>query len=209
MGKCWYQFFVNICVKIANMNSQFETFLKLGFEHISDINGYDHILFIVTLCCMYHYSHWKKVSVLVTAFTVGHSVTLALSALKIIISNSYLIELLIPVTILLTAIYNIWGVKREHKITWISYVMTLAFGFIHGLGFSNFFNSIFGDGLSVLNTLLAFNIGLEIGQLLIVCLFFVLLYVLIHFGKISHKTIIYTCCTISSILSTLMIIERL
>ena len=84
----------------------FGTYLELGFEHILDLNGYDHILFIVALCAAYSFYNWKKILILITAFTIGHSITLALSALDIIHFNADIIELLIPVTILLTAILN-------------------------------------------------------------------------------------------------------
>ncbi len=91
----------------------FPTYFQLGFEHITDLNGYDHMLFLLALCAAYRYSEWKKILVLVTAFTVGHSITLALSVLNIIPVNGAWIEFLIPITILATAIKNL--VSRQEK----------------------------------------------------------------------------------------------
>lgn len=150
----------------------FQIYLKLGFEHISDINGYDHILFIVALCAVYRLRQWRHLLILVTAFTVGHSLTLALAALKILVLPSDIIEFLIPVTILLTSVYNVYlGEPRApgsglHA----NYFLALFFGLIHGMGFSNYFRALLGKEESIVAPLLAFNIGLELGQLVIVAI---------------------------------------
>ena len=89
--------------------SSFLTYLQLGFEHISDIKAYDHILFLVALCAIYRLTEWKKVLILVTAFTIGHSITLALAALDIISYSTKIVEFLIPVTILITSLFNVIG----------------------------------------------------------------------------------------------------
>lgn len=154
------------------MQSAFETYLKLGFEHILDINGYDHILFVIALCAIYKINEWKKVAILVTAFTIGHSLTLALAALEIIKFRSEIIEFLIPLTILLTAIYNVID-KREREQTKrfnLNYLFALLFGLIHGMGFSNFFKSMLmpGEEGGLVKQLFAFNVGVEIGQIVIV-----------------------------------------
>lgn len=150
-------------------------YLQLGFEHITDIHGYDHMLFLLTLCAAYVYTDWKKILVLVTAFTVGHSVTLALAVLNIIPVNPSWIEFLIPVTIALTAGKNLKA-KQEKSAT-ASYLMALGFGLIHGMGFSNYLRSLLGDEL--LMPLFAFNIGIESGQLLVVGLIFLVQFALI------------------------------
>ncbi|MCP3928164.1 MAG: HupE/UreJ family protein [Bacteroidetes bacterium] len=159
------------------MQSTFQTFLKLGFEHISDLNGYDHILFIVALCAIYQLREWRKVLVLVTAFTIGHSVTLALAALDMITVPSDWIEFLIPVTIFITAIYNVTRKESEdfHKRTFgksinVNYIFALFFGLIHGMGFSNFFRSSLMPGREsdLVMQLFSFNVGVELGQLMIV-----------------------------------------
>ncbi len=148
--------------------SQFQTYLQLGFEHILDLGGYDHILFIIALCAVYSISQWRNILILVTAFTIGHSITLALAALDVVTFRSEVIEFLIPVTILLTALYNVSKKETsDKKIMW-NYALALGFGLIHGLGFSNFFRSLLGREESIIQPLLAFNIGVELGQLIIV-----------------------------------------
>ncbi len=154
------------------MESSFFVFLKLGVEHISDIKGYDHMLFIIALCAVYQLSQWKNILWLVTAFTLGHSVTLALSTLNILTLSPGLVEFLIPVTILLSSLVNIYfevrQSKRKKKKGWLTkYLLALGFGLIHGLGFSNFLRAMLGGEESIVVPLLAFNIGLEIGQLII------------------------------------------
>lgn len=157
------------------MQSGFTTFLKLGFEHISDINAIDHMLFIIVLCGLYSFKDWKKVAILATAFTIGHSITLALAAYEIILFPKAIIEFLIPVTIFITAIYNITQLSNLEAKTESSsnrvktnYIFALFFGLIHGMGFSNFFKSLLGGKSSIVQPLLSFNIGIELGQLLIV-----------------------------------------
>jgi hypothetical protein len=147
--------------------SEFAAYLQLGFEHISDVNGYDHIIFLMALCSVYAPSSWKKVLLLSTAFTLGHSITLALSVMNIVSIEGKVIELLIPVTILLTAMAHAYR-PQEPSHAWRSYSMATAFGLIHGMGFSNYLKALLGEEESILQPLLAFNIGLEIGQLLIV-----------------------------------------
>ncbi len=171
--------------------SEFTTYLQLGFEHISDIQGYDHMLFIITLCAVYSIRDWKKVLVLVTAFTIGHSVTLALSALNIFRMNADVVELLIPVTILLTALHNVTSYKSSGttfgKQDWIHYALALGFGFIHGMGFSNFFRALMGPEESIVGPLFAFNVGLEIGQILVVIGFY-LVYALLRLIRPIDQT---------------------
>ena len=152
--------------------SDFSIYFQLGWQHILDFNGYDHILFVMVLCCSYALKDWKKILWLVTAFTVGHSVTLALAAFKVLNVNSDWIEFLIPVTILITALYNL-PKRRKQRSPALLYSMALAFGFIHGLGFSNYLQSLLGKEANIFWPLLSFNLGLEFGQLIIV--FFVIL----------------------------------
>lgn len=156
------------------MDSPFFVYLRLGFEHISDLNGYDHMLFITALCAIYTLRHWKPLLVLVTAFTIGHSVTLALATLDLIVINADLVEFLIPVTIFLTSLVNIAVLVRAPlansygKGEWyMKYALALGFGLIHGMGFSNFLRAMLGAADSIVVPLLAFNIGLEIGQIVI------------------------------------------
>ncbi len=155
--------------------SDFEIYLPLGFQHITDIHGYDHILFVVALCAIFRLKDWEKVAFLITAFTIGHSVTLALATLNIISYSSKLIELLIPITIFLTCILNFFHKSAEHSLgrekpSMFRYPMAMTFGLIHGMGFSNYLRSLLGKEESIWQPLLAFNIGLEIGQLVIVAI---------------------------------------
>jgi len=152
----------------------FGIYFALGLQHILDLSGYDHILFVIALCCTYFIKDWRKVVVLVTAFTIGHSLTLALSVFNLIRVDTVLIEFLIPVTILITAFSNIAKRRRRRTNTdWLTYGYALFFGLIHGLGFSNYLRSLLGKESSITEPLFAFNLGLELGQLVIV--FFVLL----------------------------------
>jgi hypothetical protein len=147
-----------------------DLYLPLGFEHILDPNGYDHILFVVALCAIYRLREWRRILVLVTAFTVGHSLTLALSALDVIAIDPDLIETLIPITILLTALNNLLRGEAEvgTRSIRLNYLLALFFGFIHGMGFSNYLRMLLGEEGCVTGPLLFFNVGLELGQLIIV-----------------------------------------
>lgn len=156
--------------------SEFELFFGLGLDHILDIDGYDHILFVVALCAIYEAREWKKILVLVTAFTIGHSITLAMATLKLVTLDAELIEFLIPVTIFITALVNIFN--RDHELTpnqvKQNYGLALGFGLIHGMGFSNYLRSLLGRDETIVNQLFAFNVGLEVGQIIIVVAFLIL-----------------------------------
>jgi hypothetical protein len=161
------------------MGSEFLVYFRLGFEHIADLAGYDHILFITALCAMYELRAWRQLLVLVTAFTVGHSITLALATLRLITINDALIEFLIPVTIFVTSVLNIAEVEASADVVAesprarrLKYALALGFGLIHGMGFSNFLRAVLGAEESLLVPLFAFNVGLEGGQL---CILFVVL----------------------------------
>jgi hypothetical protein len=165
----------------------FSAYLQLGFEHIADLNGYDHILFIIALCAIYQLSEWKKILILVTAFTVGHSITLALAALKIVYISADLIEFLIPLTIFLTAIYNVLQKTTDNSKIYGYYITALFFGLIHGLGFSNFFRSLLGRESDITMPLFAFNIGLELGQLIIVTIILGFNYLFLNILSVKQR----------------------
>lgn len=170
--------------------SQFQVYFQLGKEHILDYaNGYDHILFIIALCALYQLRDWKHVLILVTAFTVGHSITLALSTLEVITVSADLIEFLIPLTIFITAVSNIF--KGEDAITGramqLNYLYAAFFGLIHGLGFSNYLKSILGRGQSIISQLLAFNLGLEFGQIIIVVIFLIICFISVDIFTINRR----------------------
>jgi hypothetical protein len=148
----------------------FELYFTLGIQHIADFKGYDHILFILTLCLVYSLKQWKRVLILITAFTVGHSLTLALATLNLIHINGDLIEFLIPLTIFLTALANLFYGKQDVSTTLhnLKYVAALFFGLIHGLGFSNYLRSLLGAERGLILPLFSFNLGIEVGQIIIV-----------------------------------------
>ncbi len=169
------------------MFSEFTLYLQTGLEHILDAKGYDHILFVISLCVIYRLADWKKLLWLITAFTIGHTITLALATLKIVHINSAIIEFLIPITIIFTCISNFFyqpenegnsRQKNNSNKNILRYVTTLFFGLIHGLGFSNFLISLLGKQANVGFPLFAFNIGLEIGQLIIVTILLIFITIL-------------------------------
>ncbi|WPP53439.1 HupE/UreJ family protein [Catalinimonas niigatensis] len=169
--------------------STFSLYFNLGLTHILDINGYDHILFVVALCAVYVLGDWKKVLIIVTAFTIGHSITLALSTLDILTINPALIEFLIPVTIFITALSNIFRKQRllDKQGVQLNYAFALFFGLIHGMGFSNYLRSLLGRDESIVMQLLAFNIGLEIGQIIIVAIFLVLSFIVVNIVQVARR----------------------
>jgi len=173
--------------------SEFEAYFYIGKDHILDYReGYDHILFVIALSAMYLLRDWKHVLVLVTAFTVGHSITLALATLQIISVDFKLTELLIPITIFITAGSNIF--RDEESVSGsgliqINYFYALFFGLIHGLGFSNNLRGLLGSK----NTdhfwvkLLGFNVGLEVGQIIIVVVFLIVSFIVVDLFSAARR----------------------
>lgn len=168
------------------MDSSF--FFFNGWEHIVDINAYDHLLFVMTLCAAFKLKQWKQILVITTAFTIGHSLTLVLSSMDIIPANAQLIDKLIPLTIMMTALAN---AMNYNKSGWFSdvkikYGIALTFGLIHGLAFaSNFKFMLFED--SIIKPLFLFNVGIEVGQLFIVLIFMILLWVYTKLLRGDHS----------------------
>lgn len=188
--------------------TDFQLFFSLGREHILDVNGYDHVLFVIALSAVFMASDWKKVLVLVTAFTIGHSVTLALVALDVFSVNAGLIEFLIPVTIFITAACNIW--RREQylseEMSKLNYYLALFFGLIHGMGFSNYLKGLLGKETSILQELFAFNLGLELGQIIIVVAFMGIGYLTDKYLSVSRKDwILAISSAVAGVAITLMI----
>ncbi len=132
---------------------------------------------------------WKKILILVTAFTIGHSITLALATLKIVTVNAQLIEFLIPLTIFITAVSNLFKkeVLSNEKGFQVNYLFAVFFGLIHGLGFSNYLRAILGKDQSILSQLLAFNLGLEFGQIIVVAIFLSFSFLLVDFLKVNRR----------------------
>ncbi len=167
----------------------FELYFKLGLHHIADLNAYDHILFITTLCLIYTLKQWRKMLVLVTAFTIGHSVTLALATLNIIRISIEWIEFLIPLTIFITAFANI--LQKSGKVSatrhLFKYFTAMIFGLIHGLGFSNYLKSLLGLEKSILGPLFSFNLGIELGQIIIVVVTMAITWILVDLLGVQRR----------------------
>lgn len=167
--------------------SGFTTYLELGFRHILDIQGIDHILFIVALCAAYDLKSWKRLLILVTAFTVGHSLTLILSALDLLHVNQDQVEMIIAGTIAFTALQNIIIPKPDQTAHRLKYAASLIFGLFHGLGFSTYFQSLLGREESIILPLLSFNLGIELGQICIVLAMLVFFYIADKSLKIKSR----------------------
>ena len=187
---------------------QFELYFRLGTNHILDLAGFDHILFVIVLCSVYSLFDWKKIIILITAFTIGHSVTLALATFQLITINSDLVEFLIPVTIAITASGNIINPKISTG-RQLNYFFALFFGLIHGLGFSNYLRALMGTEESLINPLFAFNLGLEAGQLLIVVFFLLFSLIPLKIFKINQKQWAIIISAIILGMAIMMIIEKI
>ncbi|MEO8171575.1 MAG: HupE/UreJ family protein [Sediminibacterium sp.] len=168
--------------------NDFGLYFELGYKHIADLRGIDHILFVMALCLRYQFADWRKILILVTAFTIGHSITLALSVFNVVDYSYKWIEFLIPVTIVITAISNVFVKKFVFKSKFpIIYFLALFFGLIHGLGFSTYLKSLLGSDHNVVGQLLAFNLGLEAGQLLIVSLVLIISFIFVSILKCNRR----------------------
>ena len=167
----------------------FEFYLKLGFEHIANINGFDHILFLVALCAVYQIKQWKRILILVTAFTIGHSITLFLVSLNLFTIPSRIIKILIPTTIMLTSLQNSRAVDRNDSFSSQSksYAIALFFGLIHGMDFSNYFRALILSPDDILIPLFGFNMGIELGQLVIVLLIVSIAFIFLNVLKVKHQ----------------------
>ncbi|MBT1706917.1 HupE/UreJ family protein [Fulvivirgaceae bacterium PWU5] len=170
--------------------SEFRVYFEIGRDHILDYkDGYDHILFVVSLCALYLMRDWRQILVLVTAFTIGHSITLALSVLDIVTVKPELIEFLIPLTIFITAVSNLF--KDEENLSTgplqLNYLFAAIFGLVHGLGFSNYLRGILGKDERIVSQLLAFNLGLEVGQIIIVVIFLVAAFIMVDLFSVNRR----------------------
>ncbi len=148
---------------------EFWFYIKLGFNHVMDVEAYDHILFLCALAIPFTFRGWKKIVVLATIFTLAHCISLGISAYNVLSIDAQLIEFLIPITIILTAVFNIFSVKYGAlSLRFYLHVLATAFfGLIHGFGFSNYFNMLMAEQEEKMNPLLGFAAGIEISQLMI------------------------------------------
>ncbi len=170
--------------------SEFWLYFNIGLQHVLDIDGYDHVLFLIALTVPYAFKDWKRVLILVSLFTVGHTLALMLSVFEIVIIKASLVEFLIPITILITALFHLFTAGKSSKkesITFVAFV-TLFFGIIHGLGFSNYFKSILpGEKVDKLVPLLEFALGIEAAQIIVVLIVLLLSFIVQSFFRFSKR----------------------
>ncbi len=169
------------------MMQDFFMYLQLGWAHIISLDALDHQLFVLALVAAYSYKDWKQLLILVTAFTIGHSITLALSTLDVVRISSSWVEFLIPVTIVLTSLDNILMRNHENRLMKLNYYLALFFGLIHGMGFANTARMMLAKEQSIFLPLLGFNIGLEIGQIAVVLIILMILFVLLNVFRVQRK----------------------
>lgn len=184
-------------------------YLKLGWEHIISLDALDHQLFVLALIAVYSFNDLKKILILVTAFTIGHSITLALSTFDIVRINSAWVEFLIPLTIVLTSLNNIFIRNKKQSQNKANYYLALIFGLIHGMGFANTARVMIAKSQSIAVPLLGFNIGLELGQIAIVFGILILLFILFKIFKVNQKDWILFVSSGVFALSLKMTLERI
>ncbi|MFV7234099.1 HupE/UreJ family protein [Flavobacterium sp. ZB4R12] len=190
--------------------SEFWIYFQIGLKHVLDIHAYDHVLFLIALAVPFSFKDWKRIVLLVTLFTIGHTMALLLSVFDIIAIKVNVVELLIPITILITALFNLFTAGKSGKKESINLVffITLFFGIIHGLGFSNYFKSILGgSATSKLLPLGEFALGIEAAQIVVVFVVLVLSYIVQTVFRFSKRdwTLVMSAFIIGVVLP--MIIE--
>jgi hypothetical protein len=189
--------------------SDFAFYFGLGWHHIISADALDHQLFILALAAVYTFQDSKKVLILITAFTIGHSLTLALSVLDIIRFSSTWVEFLIPCTIFITALNNVIQIDKKGLSTKINYYLALFFGLIHGMGFANSVRMMLAKDQSIGMGLFGFNVGLEAGQIVVVALILIFAYIFISLGRTQRRDWIFFVSAGVFALALKMAIERL
>jgi len=187
----------------------FRFYFGLGWHHIISAEALDHILFIIALAALYTITQWKQVLILVTAFTIGHSITLALSVYDVFRLPDTWTEFFIPLTIVITAFSNLFQKQFHLKSMQVNYYFALFFGLIHGMGFANTLRFLLAKDQSLGWSLFAFNIGLEVGQVFVVALVLVLAYIALGLLKINRREwVLFLSAAVFS-LALQMTIERI
>ena len=189
--------------------SDFYFYFKLGWEHIISKDALDHQLFILALACVYTIKDMRKVLILVTAFTIGHSLTLALSVLDVIRFSSKWVEFLIPCTIFITAFNNIVQVDAKNKSARINYYLALCFGLIHGMGFANAIRIMLAKDQTIGWGLFGFNIGLEAGQIFVVAIILIIGILFLNLLKVKRRDWVFFLSAGVFALALKMAFERL
>jgi hypothetical protein len=170
--------------------SQFWIYFQIGLKHVLDVHSYDHVLFLIALATPFSFKDWKRVVLLVSLFTIGHTMALLLSVFGIIAIKVSVVELLIPITILITAIYNLFTAGKSNRKEGLNLIffITLFFGIIHGLGFSNYFKSILGgSAVSKLLPLSEFALGIEAAQIVVVFIVLIFSYIVQTVFRFSKR----------------------
>lgn len=170
--------------------SEFLLYFNIGLKHVLDSAAYDHVMFLMALVVPYAFKDWKKVLILVTLFTLGHTLALLLSVFEVLQIKAQFVEFLIPITILITAVYHLITAGKPIKKERISFeaVVTVFFGIIHGIGFSNYFKTILpGNATDKLLPLMEFALGIEGAQLIVVLVVLVASYIAQSFFKFSKR----------------------
>jgi len=203
-----YSFLIFEYTISAKMND-FILYFKMGLHHVLDFNAYDHVLFLIVLAVVFSFHQFKKVLWLVTLFTIGHSITLALAAFGILSVPMKLIEFLIPVTIFMTGAINVFTAKKAAGGKQnINLIFALLFGFIHGLGFSNYFKMMIGKGEDKGIPLLEFSLGIEAAQVIIVVGVLCIGLLLQNFFKVTKRDWILVCSSIVIGFAIQMLLNR-
>ena len=183
-------------------------YFDLGWHHIIAWNALDHLLFVLALTAVYVIGNWKQVLVLVTAFTIGHSLTLALSVFDVIRVNDKWVEFLIPCTIIITAGLNFLEKNFEPKSLKLNYFLALFFGLIHGLGFANAIRFMIAGDESVGWSLFGFNIGLEAGQIVVVIGILILSFLVVDKAGFNRKWWVWSLSVVALVKASIMLWER-
>lgn len=184
-------------------------YLKIGWEHIISLDALDHQLFVLALVAVYSSKDWRKILILVTAFTIGHSLTLALSVLDVFRIPGDWVEFLIPLTIAITALDNILMRNKPNSLMRMNYYLALIFGLIHGMGFANTARMMMAEEQNIFVPLLGFNIGLELGQIVVVILILIIQYLLIKYVKFSKLWWMVFASAIALVVALKICIERM
>lgn len=184
-------------------------YIQLGLDHVLDINAYDHILFLTALTLPFTFKSWKNVVLLTTIFTVAHCFSLALSSYELVVVEVELIEFLIPITILMTAVFNLLYVKSGANIEniWLHALATVFFGLIHGFGFSNYFKMLMAEEEDKLSPLLGFALGIEISQSIIVLSILILSLIFAILTKLRHSIFVVILSILIILLTLPMLIQ--
>ena len=207
----FYAFTISLRLsKLMFSMDDFTLYFKMGLHHVLDFSAYDHILFLIVLAVVFNFNQWKKVLWLVTLFTLGHSITLALSAFEIVRIRVDIIEFLIPLTIFITGLVNIITINKTAKENEnINLLFALFFGLIHGLGFSNYFKMMVGREEDKLFPLVDFALGIEAAQIIIVLGILSIGTLILSIKKIKREYWILISSSIVILISIKMMFERI